>query len=172
MFYIAVSYTHLARKLAANMNKGYEIDARVPSILIAGGSNFPIRKKEKQNAALDSNYREWQDIQGILDKIRSTCLLYTSEEEYEYRILNVKLTNKPIASLAEELVNPQQFEMFKVYLQIASPQTILNGPQTTLERLIHTPAVILQKIVSVISVSYTHLSNAGSRLIFPNQCVQ
>ena len=53
-----------ARKLAANMNKGYEIDARVPSILIAGGSNFPIRKKEKQNAARDSNYREWQDIQG------------------------------------------------------------------------------------------------------------
>ena len=54
------------------MNKGYEIDARVPSILIAGGSNFPVRKKEKQNAARDSNYREWQDIQGLLDKIRST----------------------------------------------------------------------------------------------------
>ena len=61
-----------ARKLAANMNKGYEIDARVPSILIVGGSNFPTRKKEKQNAARDSNYREWQDIQGLLDKIRST----------------------------------------------------------------------------------------------------
>ena len=61
-----------ARKLAANMNKSYEIDARVPSILIAGGSNFPTRKKEKQNAARDSNYREWQDIQGLLDKIRST----------------------------------------------------------------------------------------------------
>ena len=61
-----------ARKLAANMNKGYEIDARVPSILIAGGSNFPTRKKEKQNATRDSNYREWQDIQGLLDKIRST----------------------------------------------------------------------------------------------------
>ena len=61
-----------ARKLAANMNKGYEIDARVPSILIAGGSNFPTRKKEKQNAARDTNYREWQEIQGLLDKIRST----------------------------------------------------------------------------------------------------
>ena len=63
-----------ARKLAANMNKGYEIDARVPSILIAGGSNFPTRKKEKQNAARDTNYREWQEIQGLLDKIRSTGL--------------------------------------------------------------------------------------------------
>ncbi|MDD2965507.1 MAG: YodL domain-containing protein [Bacteroidales bacterium] len=61
-----------ARKLAANMNNRFAIDARVPSILIAGGSNFPVRKKEKQNAARDTNYREWQDIQGLLDKIRST----------------------------------------------------------------------------------------------------
>ena len=36
-------------------------------------SNFPNKEeKEKQNAARDSNYREWQDIQGIFDKIRST----------------------------------------------------------------------------------------------------
>ena len=61
-----------ARKLAVNMNHGYEIDARVPSILIAGGSNFPVRQKEKQNAARDSNMQEWQYIQGLLDKIRST----------------------------------------------------------------------------------------------------
>ena len=61
-----------ARKLAANMNKGYEITARVPSILIAGGSNFPVRKKEKQNAAADKNMQEFTEIQGLLDKIRST----------------------------------------------------------------------------------------------------
>ena len=61
-----------ARKLAANMNKGYEITARVPSILITGGSNFPVRKKEKQNAAADKNMQEFTEIQGLLDKIRST----------------------------------------------------------------------------------------------------
>lgn len=60
-----------ARKLAENMNRGYEIDARVPSILVAGGSNFPVRKKEKQNAASDKNMEEWRHIQGLLDKIRS-----------------------------------------------------------------------------------------------------
>ncbi len=49
-------------------------------------------------------------------EIRTTTDEEGNEEEYEYRILNVKLTNKPIASLAEELLNPQQFEMFKVYL--------------------------------------------------------
>lgn len=57
-----------ARKLAANMNKGYEITARVPSIMIAGGSNFPVRKKEKQNAAADKNMEEYREIQGLLGK--------------------------------------------------------------------------------------------------------
>lgn len=63
-----------ARRLADNMNEGFSIDARVPSILITGGSNFPVRQKEKQNAARDRNMAEWRDIQGLLDKIRSTGL--------------------------------------------------------------------------------------------------
>ena len=61
-----------ARRLAENMNNSYAIEARVPSILIAGGGNFPVRKKEKKNAARDRNMEDWQDVQGILDKIRST----------------------------------------------------------------------------------------------------
>ena len=61
-----------ARKLAENMNSSFAIESRVPSILIAGGSNFPVRKKEKQNAARDRNMEEWQDIKGLLEKIRST----------------------------------------------------------------------------------------------------
>ena len=59
-----------ARKLAENMNAGFSIDARCPSILISGGSNFPVRKKERQNAARDRNMEEWRRIQGLLDKIR------------------------------------------------------------------------------------------------------
>lgn len=59
------------RKLAENMNASYSIEARCPSILISGGGNFPVRKKEKQNAARDCNLEEWNYIQGLLDKIRS-----------------------------------------------------------------------------------------------------
>lgn len=58
------------RKLAENMNAKYAIDARCPSILVSGGGNFPVRKKEKQNAARDRNLEEWNYIQGLLDKIR------------------------------------------------------------------------------------------------------
>ena len=60
------------RKLAENMNQGFAIDARVPSVMIAGPANFPVGKKEKQNRARDSNMEEWRHIQGLLDKIRST----------------------------------------------------------------------------------------------------
>jgi len=60
-----------ARKLAENLNAGYSIAARCPSVLIAGPSNFPVRKKEKQNAASDRNMQEWNEIQSILDKMRS-----------------------------------------------------------------------------------------------------
>lgn len=59
------------RKLAENMNASYSIEARCPSILISGGGNFPVRKKEKQNAVRDRNLEEWNYIQGLLDKIRS-----------------------------------------------------------------------------------------------------
>ena len=44
------------RKLADNLNARNAIDARVPSVMISGGSNFPVGKKAKQNAARDRNY--------------------------------------------------------------------------------------------------------------------
>ena len=53
------------RKLAENMNASYSIEARCPSILISGGGNFPVRKKERQNAARDRNLEEWNYIQGV-----------------------------------------------------------------------------------------------------------
>lgn len=60
-----------ARKLAENINKRNEIDARYPSIMIAGGGNFSVKKKAKQNAARDKNYEELSQIQGIIKKIQS-----------------------------------------------------------------------------------------------------
>lgn len=53
------------------MNDSFAIDARVPSVLVAGPVVSP-RKKERQNAAREKNSAEWQHIQNLLDKIRST----------------------------------------------------------------------------------------------------
>lgn len=60
-----------ARKLADNLNKQNSISCRCPSILVSGGSNFPIEKKRKQNEAMDKAMEEFQAIQGILSKIKS-----------------------------------------------------------------------------------------------------
>ena len=53
----------------------------------------------------------------------------TTPEEvpYEYYILNVKLTNKPISELAEELLTPQQLEMFHVYLETSGNKPLIFG---------------------------------------------
>ena len=61
-----------ARKLAENVNEGNRIAARVPSMMIAGGDGIQAGKKEKQAEASRKNNQQWQEIQGILDRIRST----------------------------------------------------------------------------------------------------
>lgn len=66
-----------AKKMADNMNHYSAIGTRCPSVMISGGSNFPVRKKEKQVEAWDKNHKEYQEIQGILDRMSN--LLYGKE---------------------------------------------------------------------------------------------
>ena len=51
----------------------------------------------------------------------------TEEVPDGYYILNVKLTNKPISELAEELLTPQQLEMFHVYLETSGNKPLIFG---------------------------------------------
>lgn len=60
-----------ARRLAAYYNDYYRNEAACPSILISGGSNFPVRGKEKQNSRRETLMHEYNEIQGILSKIKS-----------------------------------------------------------------------------------------------------
>lgn len=60
-----------SRRLADWTNANNRNEAACPSILICGGSNFPTRKKAKQNARRDTLWAEYQEIQSILDKIKS-----------------------------------------------------------------------------------------------------
>ena len=55
---------------------------------------------------------------------------YTVEVPYDYYILNVKLTNKPISSFAPELLTPEQLEMFRVYLETSGNKPLLFGGGT------------------------------------------
>ena len=59
-----------ARRLAEWYNKQFRIEMMCPSVMISGGSNFPVRKKEKQNAAQDNHYQLYNKIQQIPERIK------------------------------------------------------------------------------------------------------
>ena len=60
-----------ARKYAEWLNEGYRIDAMCPSILVSGGGNFPVRKKERQNARRSSHMERYEKVMGIKRRIAS-----------------------------------------------------------------------------------------------------
>lgn len=74
-----------SKKLAEAINRSNSIRSRCPSVLIAGFSNFPVRKKEKQNAALDKLMQESGD-------------LFTPESCYYFEKIRTALTNTTIYS--------------------------------------------------------------------------
>jgi len=66
--YMADKY---AQRLADWYNKKFAIDMRCPSVMIAGGSNFPVRKKQKQVEALDRHFALYGELQAYKEKIRN-----------------------------------------------------------------------------------------------------
>lgn len=60
-----------SRRLAENYNANSRIGCMCPSVMISGGSNFPVQKKQKQVAALEKNAAEYAEIKGLLEKMRS-----------------------------------------------------------------------------------------------------
>lgn len=61
-----------ARRLAQWTNDYNRNGASCPSVFVSGGSNFPVKKKNRQNAREDSLWREYKEIEAILDKIKNT----------------------------------------------------------------------------------------------------
>lgn len=60
-----------SRRLAEWTNAKNRNTASCPSVMISGAGHFPTAKKAKQNAREDSLWAEYNDIEGLLDKIRS-----------------------------------------------------------------------------------------------------
>jgi len=68
VWYLATKY---ARKMAEYLNAQNSNDTKCPSIMISGAGNFPVRKKEKQNAKRASLMNDYEYIQGLLVRIRN-----------------------------------------------------------------------------------------------------
>lgn len=58
-------FDRYAKKLAQAINQENAIGTRCPSVLIAGASNFPVRKKEKQGCRLGSKPRQLRESRPL-----------------------------------------------------------------------------------------------------------
>ena len=60
-----------ARRLAQWTDDHNRNGASCPSVLVCGAGNFPVRKKQKQNAREDTLWHEYEEIEAILTKIKA-----------------------------------------------------------------------------------------------------
>ena len=72
------------------------------------------REEERTDTWTDENGNEHTDT-------------YTVQVPYEYYILNVKLTNTPLSTIAENNLTPEQLEMYRVYLQTSGNKPLIFG---------------------------------------------
>jgi hypothetical protein len=85
-----------SRKLAEYYNDYYRNEASCPSILISGGSNFPVRKKEKQNSRRETLHGTWQYLEEYARKITHLLTMeqpILSSDENAIELLEEKLEN-------------------------------------------------------------------------------
>ncbi len=93
-----------SQKLAEYYNDYYRNEASCPSILISGGSNFPTRKKEKQNSRRDTLHKEWQYLENYAQKITHLLTMeqpILSSDENAIELLEEKL--KDLTEMQERM---------------------------------------------------------------------
>ena len=87
-----------SRRMAEYYNRDISINLMCPSVMICGPANFPVKKKNRQIAAFDSNREFFNETQKLLDKIKSISngseLIKSSDEDcierLEYKLETLK----------------------------------------------------------------------------------
>lgn len=77
--------------LAEATNKDNEIGTRCPSVMISGGGNFPVAKKEKQIAAWEKNAERYGYADSILNQIRYYAAVVKSDDPEALPVLKAQL---------------------------------------------------------------------------------
>jgi len=86
------------KKLAEWKNEYYRIEAMCPSVMISGSSNFPVRKKEKQNSRRESHQREYEKIEYILQQLKNMSIDNAVRSDDENAVAKIR---EKIAKLKE-----------------------------------------------------------------------
>ena len=109
---------------------------------------FHLLLKEEQTAAYSveiwKRFRKWggiptaitqnvkdllssREVENIFENSDFVLMLNQAQVPYEYYILNVKLTNTPLSTIAENNLTPEQLEMYRVYLQTSGNKPLIFG---------------------------------------------
>jgi hypothetical protein len=99
-----------SKKLAEYYNQEISISIRCPSVMITGSPNFPVRKKEKQIAAWETNYKRYKEIQKIPEKIKS--IMYGSEIIKSGDANAIEKLEQKLASLEKLQENMKQINAY------------------------------------------------------------
>lgn len=76
-------YNRYCAVLAEAINRENEIGTRCPSVLICGPANFPVRKKEKQVAAWDTNRENFRKADHYLQMLKRAHTLAVKSDDPE-----------------------------------------------------------------------------------------
>ena len=87
-----------SKRMAEYFNRDISINLMCPSVMICGPAKFPVKKKNRQIAAFDSNREFFNETQKLLDKIKSisngTEVIKSSDEDcierLEYKLETLK----------------------------------------------------------------------------------
>lgn len=89
---------------------------------------FNLQYKLTVTEEIEVRYRTEQRTGSYTDAEGNThTYTYTVEVPYNYYILHVTLTNRPISSFVSELLTPEQLEMYHVYLQTSGNKPLVFG---------------------------------------------
>lgn len=117
-----------SRKLAQYYNSYYRNEASCPSMMITGGSNFPVRKKEKQNSRRETLMKEWSYLHSYAEKIEDLLTIeqpILSGDENAIELLEEKL----------EKLESSQAMMKAVNAYYRKNKTLENCPELTQEQI-------------------------------------
>ena len=89
---------------------------------------FNLQYKLTVTEEIEVRYRTERRTGSYTDAEGNThTYTYTVEVPYNYYILNVKLTNRPINSFVSELLTAEQLEMYRVYLETSGNKPLIFG---------------------------------------------
>jgi hypothetical protein len=97
-----------SRKLAGYYNDYYRNEASCPSVMISGPSNFPVRKKEKQNRRRETLRNDWNYLTSYAEKIKNLLTMQQpilSGDENALELLEEKLEKLESAQAVMKAVN-------------------------------------------------------------------